>query len=750
MKLKIFLIWYNYYLFIYIYILFVLFYFSNESNCTQEFPFFNKIYNECKDHCLSGDLINNLCVPTAEFISTIEETKNILEDSLNTSKINPEYEYIIKGENVIFQITNTKLLKNYNNKNNAYSNSYINIGECENHLKKEKNIPNYKPLIIMLINIINTSYITTFDKGFLVYDPINKNRLNILDSCNSKNDAIYFNISVMKGNNISKSNYSIFKKKGFNLANKNGPFYKDVCKNYTYDYSSDIPLSYRKKVYGDYIFDVCGDNCIMIDYNSTYDKIACKCYTTKKNRIKYEGDENIFNKAKLNFNVLKCYKNIININFKVIYLNISFLLFSFLLLLFIILMLIYFLRKNKSFQEIIENVMMNNKILLKRINYIESLMNDKNEEDDKDKQLSNCYLSRGDPSSLVTRTLFKNSSRNFLIIKNENNDNVKVKKIKISEIENEKNMEFNYSTKPNQFNTRIIYEKKITKNIPEPQYKYKKKRYYNKEINNNQNKTNLENNQIIDKITEYNIVKKIDIIKKEQRLYYYCDTEMNLFNYEKALEIDTRSLLRYYWSIIVDNDILLYSFSLWNNDFNFITIKISFFIFSFFFVLFINILFMTDKDIYHLYEAEGKYSFTYYIAKNSISMAISTIILLLMKYLVFGVNIIFSIRYLEKEVFAQKTRIIIKTIHKKNTIFFVISLIFNIFMWYFSICFCLAYYNNQIVIISNVFVVLAEITLYPFLFSLICVLIRHIALNDEKKSKVMLYKFNQYFEFILL
>ena len=43
--------------------------------------------------------------------------------------------------------------------------------------------------------------------------------------------------------------------------------------------------------------------------------------------------------------------------------------------------------------------------------------------------------------------------------------------------------------------------------------------------------------------------------------------------------------------------------------------KISFFIFSFFFVLFINILFMTDKDIYHLYEAEGKYSFTYYIAK---------------------------------------------------------------------------------------------------------------------------------------
>ena len=748
-KLQIILISYNYFIFIYIYIFFILFDYSLEYDCTEAAPFYNKIISDCKDHCQINNIISSLCIPSAEFFSSIEETKTMLEEALkSTSLININYEYIIKGDNVIFQIISTEILKDYVNKVRSTSNTYIDLGECENHLKKANNIPLDDPLIIMFINIINTSYITRFDEGYLAYDPNTKNKLNILDVCNSKNDFVYFNISIDLGSNIDKSNYTILRKKGFNLANKDGPFYKDVCKNFTYDYSSDLPLSYRKKIFNDYILDVCGDNCITIDYYSSNGKVSCKCYATKNIRKKYEKGENIFNKAKLNFNVLKCYKNIIDINFEVVYLNVAFMLFSFLLFLFLILMLIYFLRKNTSFQEIVDNVMNYNRELLKRINYIEGLV-DKSEEDEKDKQLSNCYLSRGDPSSLVTRSLLKNSSAKFLIFKNEKNVNVKVKKIKMNEKENQKNMEFNCSTKPHMFNTRVIYEKKIINKVQESPNDYKKKKSFNKQVKFNIKEKNYEKIQV-SKYTEYNIVKKLDIIEKDQRLLYYYDTEINLLEYEKALEIETRSLLRYYWSIIVDNNLLLYSFSLWNNDYNFLTVKLSFFIFSFFFVLFVNILFMTDKDIYHLYEAEGKYEFTYYIIKNTISMVICTIIILLMKYLVFGVNIIFSIRYLEKEVFEENVKILIKKIHKKNTIFFLISLIFNIFMWYFGICFCLAYYNNQIILISNVFVTLAEITLYPFLFAIICVIIHHIALNDEKKNRIKLYKFNQYFEFILL
>ena len=112
----------------------------------------------------------------------------------------------------------------------------------------------------------------------------------------------------------------------------------------------------------------------MIDYDFNNNKISCKCYTSYDNKIKAEKKGNVFDKAKINFNVLQCYKNIINLNFKKIYTVIIFMLLSFLLLLFIILMIIYCIRKNKSFKQIIDNIMKNNKTLLKRINILEGII----------------------------------------------------------------------------------------------------------------------------------------------------------------------------------------------------------------------------------------------------------------------------------------------------------------------------------------------------------------------------------------
>ena len=767
--------------YIYIYILVFLFSFSIEFNCPEELPFFNRVYNNCVNFCSYNNILSSLCIPSSDNILSVEITLNIIEELLKNSTINiNKYEYTINGDNVTFQITSTELLKKYINMNNTYSNSYIDLGECENHLKLKNSLQLNDSLIIILINIINTTYITTYDKGFFIYEPNNKTKLDILDACDSFENILYFNVSVIPGNNTNRANFTIFNKKGINLANINDPFYTDVCKNHTFDYKTDIPLSYRKKEYKEYIFYICGENCTMINYDYRNNKIFCKCYTSYNNKIQAEGKGNIFNKAKLNFNVLQCYKKIIEIDFKKIYINIIFLLLSFLLLLFIILMLIYFIRKNKSFKEIIDNVMKNNKEVLRRITILEGRINKNNkEEDEKDnfkgKQMS-YYLSRSDPSNLITREL-KDSSRKFLIIQNESNINEKItkkindnklnninKKNSRNKIETKKNFEYNYTTKKgNIYNTRVIYEKKVIYEEPETQHynhnkkhKVKKDNFFiNKIVENNNNNENdksiiIEKSQNLNMNNEYNIVKKIDIIKKDERLFYYCDTEMNLFDYEKALEIDTRSLLRYYWSIIADNDIILYSFGLWNNDYNFSTVKISFFIFSFNLILSVNICFMTDKDIYHLFEAEGKYIFTYYILKNTLSMLICVVLILLMKYLIFGVNTIFSIRYFEKEEFEEKVKKLIKCIHIKNIIFFVISLIFIIFITYFVICFSLVYVNNEIVLISNALVTLAEIAFYPFILGILSVIFRYISLKDEKRNRHILYKFNQYYEFILL
>ena len=749
------------YIFINIYIFLFFIPYTIESGCSEELPFYDKVYNYCVNYCTYRNLLSSLCIPNSEINSSIEISLKIIDELIKNSTLNIDnYEYIITGENIIYQITSTKLLKQYSNENNGYANSYLNLGGCEKNIRIKNAISLNVPLIIILINIYNNPYITKYGKGFLIYDPIKKTKIDIYDSCNSIDNILYFNISVLKGKSTNKLNYTLFKKKGFNLANMNDSFYKDICKNCTFDYNSDFPLSYRQKEFKEYIIDTCSDNCIMVDYDINNNKIFCKCYTSYENKIKAENIGNIFDNAKLNFNVLQCFRNILNINFKKIYVNKSFLLLSFFLLLFIVLMLIYFIRKNKSFKEIIDNVMKNNKELLKRINILEGriVSNDNNikDEDEKDnsqkKQLTNYYLSRSNPSNLITRTLKDNTYR-FLMIQNDSNLKVKINKRnnKRNANENQKNIENNYTTKKiNKFNTRLIFEKKIITKIPEsPNESNNNNLLYKKR---NENPINLKKNDklIINESNEYNIVKKINKIIKNERLLYYCDTEMNLFDYEKALEIDTRSLLRYYWSILSDNDILLYSFGLWNNEYNFTTVKLSFFIFSFNLILFLNIIFMSEKDIYYLFEAKGKYILSYYILKNSLSMLICTIILLLVKYLIIRINQIFSIRYYEKDVFDEKVKQLIKNIHKKNIIFFVIGLIFNIFIWYFVICFCLVYVNNEIVLISNGFVTLAGIALYPFIFGIFSLIFRNIAINNEEKKKKKLYKFNQYFEFILL
>ena len=388
--------------------------------------------------------------------------------------------------------------------------------------------------------------------------------------------------------------------------------------------------------------------------------------------------------------------------------------------------------------------MNNNKLLFKKIVEIEGLTTINSKNIKEENQKLNNYSSGKDNSNSVTRSI-KDTSR-YLVIQNGNNVKEKILKT------NNSKKSINKSNFPQRklYNIRIIHETKKLKydySFDEvsftPEHKIKtieiKKEIKKEKVFSLYNGYN-----------GYNIVKKINVVPKEQRAIYYSDTELNLLEYLKAIEIDTRSLWRYYWSILVDNDIIFYSFGLWNYKYSFITIKISFFIVSFNIILMVNIMFMSDSTIFHLYEAEGKYEFKFYLLRNILSMLICIVVLLLLKLLLIGVNDLFQIRYFEQEVFEENLNKIIKKTHIKHIIFYIISLILIIFIWYFAVCFCLVYNNNEIILITNTLVVLAGIVLYPFLLGIICVIFRYIAINDDKKSKKRLYNFNQYFEFILI
>ena len=671
MKIKIFHIIYssisNSCIFIYILILFLKF--TKELDCNEENHFINRDFiNSCVNYCSIIDLLNSICVPNVEYMSSIEETTKIVDDLIQNRTLHENSgDQTINGIGVKFQITNTILMKTPDS--NDKSLSTMDIGCYELILREKLVIPPEKPLIIVLINIINTNYITTLNKGILFYTPTNDNKYKIATPFDSADCIIYFNISIEFDNDVNTINYSFFNKKGYNLANKNDSLYVDVCENYTFDYKSDIPLSYRKKVYEKYIFDVCSDSCVMIGIDIQNNKIFCKCYTSYENKIKNEGERkgNIFDKAKLNFNVLQCYKNILNLNFKFIYNIIFIILLSFLFIFFFIFMIVYFCRKTTSFQEIVENIMNNNKLIFKRIVEIEGLESFEKNLKDENKTLS-YYSSRKDNSKLVTRCM--KESKRYLIIQNENNLKEKILKT------NNSKKDINKANFPQRklYNIRIIHEaKKLNYDYSSdevsitPEHKIKTIEIKH-EIKSQKEKDYS--------IYIYNIVKKINIIPKKERIIYYCDTELNLLEYEKAIEIDTRSLWRYYWSILVDNDIIFFSFGLWNYKYSFITIKISFFIVSFNIILMVNVMFMNDLAIFHLYETKGKFEFKFYLLRNILSMLICIFVLLLIKILLIGVNDLFQIRYLEHEVFKENVNKIIKKINIKHVVFFIISLIY--------------------------------------------------------------------------
>ena len=712
--------------------------FSNELDCNEENHYISHDFSDsCINYCSYIDLLNSHCVPNAAYMSSIEETTQIVDYLIRNETLNKDSgDQTINGIGIKYQITTTSSMKTTINIDKSLST--VNLECYELNLRQEFAIPSEEPLIVVLINILKTNYITNLNKGILFY--YDKTQLKMADSVDC---IIYFNVYIEFDNDINTINYGFFNKKGYNLANKNDSIYVDVCENYTFEYKSDIPLSYRKIVYEKYIFDVCSDNCVMLGIDIENYKINCKCYTSYENKIKIEGERksNVFDKAKLNFNVLQCYKNILNLNFNLIYYIISFILLSFLFLLFLILMITYCCRKRTSFQEIVDYIMNNNKLLFKKIVEIEGLtsINNKNLKDEKQKL--NNYSSGKDNSNSVTRSI-KETSR-YLVFQNENNVKEKILKTNNSK----KNINKVNFPQRKLYNIRIIHETKKLKydySFDEvsitPEHKIK-----TIEI-----KQEIKKEKIYNPYSGYNIVKKINVVPKEERATYYCDTELNLLDYLKAIEIDTRSLWRYYWSILVDNDIIFYSFGLWNFKYSFITIKVSFFIVSFNIILMVNIMFMSDSTIFHLYEAKGKYEFKFYLLRNILSMLICIVVLLLIKLLLIGVNDLFQIRHFEQEVFEENLNKIIKKIHIKNIIFYIISLILIIFIWYFAVCFCLVYNNNEIILITNTLVVLAGIVLYPFLLGILCVIFRYIAINDDKKSKKRLYNFNQYFEFILI
>ena len=285
---------------------------KTQSNCSSNF--YSKENNKCLEYCSYNDLLNNNCG-----IKDSEDKNSLIYNLIK--------DYIMKnytGENVIieaeddyiFQLTsslNEKDTKNGKNSNN-YNLSMIDLGDCEEKLKRENNINQEDSLIIFKLEKIGT-IASQKNIQYEVYNPYNLQKLNLSVCINEK-------INIFIPVTLSEDSLELHKdllSYGYDLFNPNDSFYQDVCAGYTSANGTDVLLSDRRAYFFNDTETACQKDCTYAQYSIETKQLKCECNAQEEaiepepeKSDKFDGSiifTSFYDVLKLsNFLVLKCYK----------------------------------------------------------------------------------------------------------------------------------------------------------------------------------------------------------------------------------------------------------------------------------------------------------------------------------------------------------------------------------------------------------------------------------------------------------
>ena len=220
----------------------------------------------------------------------------------------------------------------------------------------------------------------------------------------------------------------------------------------------------------------------------------------------------------------------------------------------------------------------------------------------------------------------------------------------------------------------------------------------------------------------------------------FNDYELYSLTYKEALQYDKRTFTQYYMSLLKAKHPILFSF-IPVVDYNSMIIKVCLFFLSFSIYYVTNALFFNKSTIHQIYEDNGEYNLGYSFPQILYSFVISYIISTLIKYWILSERNIIQIR-IEPSLLSAKNKIekVKRDIVIKHIIFFVISILFLIFFWYYLSSFGAVYQNTQIYLIKNTIFSFLISLLYPIIVNIIPAIIRILSLSDTNKDRECMYK----------
>ena len=225
------------------------------------------------------------------------------------------------------------------------------------------------------------------------------------------------------------------------------------------------------------------------------------------------------------------------------------------------------------------------------------------------------------------------------------------------------------------------------------------------------------------------------------------DIDTNLLSYEDALKKDNRPFIRFYLSLLKSRNLL---FSIFNNDYNSLIMKIDFVLYTFGFCIGITTIFFTDKSVQEIYLSEGTLSLLDNVINHLSHIFLSAILVSIIKSItacfIYSDKMFLKtneINDMDEE--EQFNNTLIKIMSKNMTIF-ILNYIFLFIFWIYVGSFCAIYKNSQTFLIINGGVCFIVVLIINFLFYFIPALLRMVSLNG--KDKACLYKASQYIQMI--
>ena len=269
-----------------------------------------------------------------------EQTEQIHFDSmleylilkeLNLSDINSGKDKQIPYEGYLISFTSTMNQK----KNEKTDNITIDLGQCEENLRKDNNISMNDSLYILKIAKLETGIkIPKIEyEVYYLSDGINNiQKLNLSESC--KDTKIEISIRVKLNNTIDK-------------YDPKSDYYNNICSKVTSQFGTDISLEDRRNEFVDNNMFICEEMCDLVYFNKDTEKVKCSC-DVKLNLpsledIKFDKNEFLHNFIDTNnfanLSVMKCYK--IVMIFKELIHNYGFYFMSFIILFYFITLFIF-------------------------------------------------------------------------------------------------------------------------------------------------------------------------------------------------------------------------------------------------------------------------------------------------------------------------------------------------------------------------------------------------------------------------